>query len=192
MAAVLSAAREEFASNGYHATTVEAIARRAGVSKRTVYFWHADKAALFDACVLNGASSLSLPSLEVGERWEDDLVQFGKEVLQELSSDYAIGMIRLLMREGGEVGTVTQTIAAGETYLHEPVADLLSSLGLDKDEAWTLARLYAAMLTSELQRRLLLGKPMPSRQQSDDFAVIATRTFLAGVRGRCAPVLESR
>jgi TetR/AcrR family transcriptional regulator, mexJK operon transcriptional repressor len=93
--AVLCAAREEFASNGYHATTVDAIARRAGVSKRTVYFWHADKAALFDACVLDGASSLSLPKLEVGDRWEEDLAQFGKAMLHALSSDYAIGMIRL-------------------------------------------------------------------------------------------------
>ena len=182
--AVLRAAREEFASNGYHATTVDSIARRAGVSKRTVYFWHADKAALFDACVLDGASSLSLPKLEVSDRWEEDLALFGKAMLHALSSDYAVGMIRLLTREGIDIATVAQTIAAGGGYLYAPLVDLLVSKGIEGDEAMTLAQLYIAMLMSDVQRRLLLGQATPSASEIDAFADIATRTFLGGISSR--------
>jgi AcrR family transcriptional regulator len=60
---LLSAALEVFAERGFAATKLDDVARRAGVSKGTVYLYFESKEALFKAAV----ESAVLPVLEAGE-----------------------------------------------------------------------------------------------------------------------------
>ena len=60
---LLSAALEVFAERGFAATRLEEVARRAGVSKGTVYLYFDSKEALFKAAV----ESAVIPALEAGE-----------------------------------------------------------------------------------------------------------------------------
>jgi AcrR family transcriptional regulator len=55
---VLDAARDLFFANGYHGTTVEKIARRAGYSKRTVYLDFLNKDELFITVCAEGGERL--------------------------------------------------------------------------------------------------------------------------------------
>src|SRR5260370_33207140 len=48
---IFEAARHEFAGNGYAATSMDTVARRAGVSTKTLYRLLPNKAALFEAMV---------------------------------------------------------------------------------------------------------------------------------------------
>src|SRR5258706_6137319 len=48
---IYEAARHEFAGNGYAATSIESVARRAGVSTKTLYRLIPNKAALFEGTV---------------------------------------------------------------------------------------------------------------------------------------------
>src|SRR6201986_5475837 len=48
---VYEAARQEFAGNGYAATSMETVARRAGVSTKTLYRLIPNKATLFEGMV---------------------------------------------------------------------------------------------------------------------------------------------
>jgi AcrR family transcriptional regulator len=48
---IYEAARHEFAGSGYAATSMEAVARRAGVSTKTLYRLVPNKAALFEGMV---------------------------------------------------------------------------------------------------------------------------------------------
>src|SRR5471030_132410 len=50
-AIIFENARHEFAANGYAATSMEAVARRAGVSTKTLYRLVPNKAALFEGMV---------------------------------------------------------------------------------------------------------------------------------------------
>jgi AcrR family transcriptional regulator len=50
---IYEAARNEFAAGGYAATSIEAVARRAGVSTKTVYRLIPNKAALLESMVSN-------------------------------------------------------------------------------------------------------------------------------------------
>ncbi|WP_051266610.1 TetR/AcrR family transcriptional regulator [Nakamurella lactea] len=54
--AILGAAAELFLADGYTRTSMDGIAKRAGVSKQTVYGHFADKAALFSAVVAEARS----------------------------------------------------------------------------------------------------------------------------------------
>src|ERR1700737_4969250 len=48
---IYEAARHEFSNNGYAATSIESVARRAGVSTKTLYRLIPNKAALFESMV---------------------------------------------------------------------------------------------------------------------------------------------
>src|SRR5260370_31554688 len=50
---IFDAARSEFAHTGYAATSMESVARRAGVSTKTLYRLIPNKAALFETMVTN-------------------------------------------------------------------------------------------------------------------------------------------
>ena len=58
-AAILTAARELFLSDGFDRTSVDAVAARAGVSKRTVYDYFGDKQTLLQAVVDGVGQSLT-------------------------------------------------------------------------------------------------------------------------------------
>lgn len=60
-AAILDAAVELFLAEGYTRTSMDAVAKRADVSKQTVYGHFADKAALFSAVVAQARSGTDSP-----------------------------------------------------------------------------------------------------------------------------------
>ena len=57
---IYEAARHEFAANGYAATSTETVARRAGVSTKTLYRLIPNKAALFEAHGVRPARPVSV------------------------------------------------------------------------------------------------------------------------------------
>src|SRR4030088_1576489 len=65
---VYDAARQELAGNGYAATSIEAVARRAGVSTKTLYRLIPNKAALFEGMVSDRLERfLSSGNLQAGD-----------------------------------------------------------------------------------------------------------------------------
>src|SRR5271167_1400324 len=67
---IYEAARHEFAANGYGATSTETVARRAGVSTKTLYRLIPNKATLFESMV---ADRLDRFRLEVNLHAADDV-----------------------------------------------------------------------------------------------------------------------
>src|SRR5712691_4458167 len=67
---IYEAARHEFAGNGYAATSMETVARRAGVSTKTLYRLIPTKAALFEEMV---SDRLDRFVSEVNLQAEDDI-----------------------------------------------------------------------------------------------------------------------
>src|SRR5260370_15483752 len=70
-AVIFEAARHEFAASGFAATSMENVARRAGVSTKTLYRLVPDKQALFEATVTHRldpfVSGVSLRGCERGD-----------------------------------------------------------------------------------------------------------------------------
>src|SRR5438445_13870467 len=68
---IYEAARHEFAATGYAATSMESVARRAGVSTKTLYRLIPNKAALFEAIITDGidrfVSRIRLRACENGD-----------------------------------------------------------------------------------------------------------------------------
>lgn len=110
-AKIIAAARELFLSDGFDRSSVDAVAAKAGVSKRTVYDYYGDKQNLLLA-VVEESSSAVLDMIEQGisdhlwefEDLEQALISFCEQIVASTngSSDY-MALIRLVMVEAAHL-----------------------------------------------------------------------------------------
>lgn len=105
--AILAAARELFLADGFDRSSVDAVAARAGVSKRTVYDYFGDKQALLVAVVESTGESLLVEirraiadTLTDVTDLQDALVTFSMRIATEMfgSVDY-LALMRLVTIE---------------------------------------------------------------------------------------------
>jgi len=88
--ALLAAGRRLFARKGYGSTTVEAVARMAGFSKRTLYLYFKNKDDLFITLASEGISILqrSLEEMDIENQTVEELVQETAERYLQFATDH--------------------------------------------------------------------------------------------------------
>ncbi|MEU2905666.1 TetR/AcrR family transcriptional regulator [Streptomyces globisporus] len=113
-AAILTAARELFLADGFDRSSVDAVAARAEVSKRTVYDYFGDKRTLLRAVVDSVSDALvttvrrtldeTLTDRTEAAQLEDALVAFSMRIATEMlgSAEYAT-LQRLLRSDSGRL-----------------------------------------------------------------------------------------
>jgi AcrR family transcriptional regulator len=109
---LLDAALDLFCAQGYGTTTLSDIARKAGVSKGTVYLYFENKEALLVAAVREAL----LPILELGERRLADPDTASTVIIRQLMHDWwddwfnrrATGVHRLIVCEAHHFPNLTQ------------------------------------------------------------------------------------
>lgn len=192
MASVLHAAREEFATKGFHYATMDAIAVRAGVSKRTLYAWHADKEALLQAAITDRAVELTDYVIDPAADLKEAITAYSLNRLQELTTDYAISAGGLMMREARQFPVASDLVEQGQEYLCRPLVKLLQELGMETDEAHAVADIYVTALSGQLQPSLIMGKPAPTLEQSKEHVAMVVELFLPGLEKRLNQISPDR
>tara|TARA_B100002049_G_scaffold109303_1_gene80665 strand:- start:649 stop:1290 length:642 start_codon:yes stop_codon:yes gene_type:complete len=163
---VLDAARALFIEHGFGATSMDAIAARAGVSKATVYAHYASKQALFAATTQRECrrvhERMALPQDVTGLPLAQALSTIGHAFLQAILSAQNLTLLRMVAAElprFPELGTIFYDSAPGRTlasvraYLEQARAHGLIG---DCDCALVAAQFLGA-LRGDLQIRALLG-----------------------------------
>lgn len=101
---VLDAAMAVFAERGFAATKVEDIAKRAGVSKGTVYLYFASKEALIEGIIKRAVAPIAEGALPQIAQFEGDprlpITMLLKALAQLLSDPDRLVIPRLFLREG--------------------------------------------------------------------------------------------
>jgi AcrR family transcriptional regulator len=97
---VFDAAAQIFIANGYAASTMESIAARAGMSKRTLYQVFASKLALFEALLVDRIMPPAAPPELPGASQEDRLVHLLSEISDFMLQPERTGLIRLIVSDG--------------------------------------------------------------------------------------------
>lgn len=163
---LLDAAVACFVETGFEATTLDAVAARAGVTKRTIYVDHGDKAALFAAAVdrlhagIRGVASA-----------EGSLESAAIELVHVLHSDEAVALHRLVLTEAWRFPALAA--AFYETGPRASVA-LLAAL-LPSGDRHLAEPLHALLLGEPHRRRLLRLAPAPDRAEARRHAVSTLR-----------------
>ena len=180
---LLQVARGVFAKAGYRATTMDAIAAAAGMTKRTVYAWHRDKEALFRACVLAGAERFPklAPEGAGDESVRATLERYVEDLHRELVKEDSYGLGALFLREAHEFPELAEAMQRGHLdYMIAPLAAYLTRHGLEAEGSIEQAMLFVAMALSPLHNTMLVGMALPDADAVRAHARRCVGVFLQG------------
>ena len=190
---IYEAARHEFAGNGFAATSIETVARRAGVSTKTLYRLIPNKAALFEGMVSDRMDRFVFEvNLRAADHAEIEQALVAALIAcAELALDEeTIALQRMLLQEAGKFSDIAgmfyknaiqRTVVALADWLRVQQKRGLIALD-DVDEA---AGMLLGMVTSAPRRAALFGGvPLPSRSQIKVRARACAALFLRGCQVR--------
>jgi AcrR family transcriptional regulator len=186
---IYEAARQEFAASGYAAAGMEAVARRAGVSTKTLYRLIPSKASLFDGMVTDRLDrTLAKVDLKAIDHAEIEQALYAALMAcAELTlDDEVIAVQRMVLQEAGKFSDIAgmfyrngiQRIAAAlAAWLRTQQKRGLIALD-DADEA---AGMLLGMIASAPRRAAMFGGvPLPSRRQIEARVRRCAKLFLRG------------
>jgi AcrR family transcriptional regulator len=188
---IFDAARHEFAANGYAATSTDMIARRAGVSTKTLYRLIPNKAALFDGMVTDRLDRfLADVNLQAVDHADiEEALYAALMACANLALDpEVVALQRMVLQETGKSSDIAPTFYRnGPQRTVTALADWLrvqqkrGVIALDDiDEA---AGMLLGMATSAPQRAAIFGgQPLPQRSQIEARLRRCVKLFLRGCR----------
>jgi AcrR family transcriptional regulator len=181
---VLDAATELFLRDGYGATSLEAVAAAARVSKRTLYARFPGKAALLQVVVARLVTTW-LPAFdaEIGQGGDlrETLLGAARVMLATALTPQALGLYRLIIAEIGrfpELAGVMREAGAGAGT--ERLAGVMAAAGI-ADPIWAAEQFMALVLSVPQRRGLGLGSPLDAAAQAA-WSERAVSLFLDGLR----------
>lgn len=190
---ILEVATELFLTEGYGSTSIEAVASKAGISKRTFYHRFDGKAELFAAVVHRVIQQIrppaSVPLIE-GTTLEEILTRLARLILQAALSPPALALHRLITAESARFPELARAVN-GEGSTQEAIA-LIGGLvarqrpgpPLTPEALASTAQFFLDLVITEPQRRALgLGPPM-TRVELDAWSERVAQFY---VRGCTAP-----
>jgi AcrR family transcriptional regulator len=186
---IYEAARHEFAATGYAATSMEAVARRAGVSTKTLYRLIPNKASLFEGMVSDRLERfLANIDLRVVEhdRIEEALYAALMACAELVLDQEVVGLQQMVLQDACKSSDIagifyrngvqrTATALAGWLRVQQ-------KRGLIKlDDVEEAAGMLIGMISSAPQRAAIFGGlPMPSRPQIEARVRKCAALFLRG------------
>jgi AcrR family transcriptional regulator len=190
---IYEAARHAFAGSGYAATSMEAVARRAGVSTKTLYRLIPNKASLFEGMVsdrldrfLTNVNLRAVDHAGIEEALCAALLACAELALDE----EVIALQRMVLQEAGTLSDIAgmfyrngiqRTVAALADWLRVQQKRGLIELN-DIEEA---AGMLIGMVASAPQRAALFGGlPLPSRSQIEARVRSCAALFLRGCQAK--------
>jgi AcrR family transcriptional regulator len=190
-ALIAQAARSEFAASGYATTGMESVARRAGISTKTLYRLIPNKAALFEAMVTDRidrfASVVKLRACQgrdIDTALTEALIVCGELILD----GEVIALQRTILAESDKFPEVA------ETFFHKAIRRTEETLAgwlraqqarglLQIDDAAVTAGMLLGMLVFQPQRAVMFGHtPPPSAEEIARRAKACATLFLEGCR----------
>jgi TetR/AcrR family transcriptional repressor of mexJK operon len=189
---ILEVATELFLAEGYGSTTIEAVAARAGISKRTLYHRFDDKSALFAAVVHDIIEHIRPPPgvpLVEGATLRDVLRRLAAMILRAALAPKALALHRLVMAESARFPELIRAVH-NDGSTREAAAliggllerDLRESNLSDENRVFA-AQQFIVMVVSQPQRRAMgYGAPM-TPAELDIWADKSVSLFLDGCRG---------
>ncbi len=128
---ILNKALELFASRGYHDTTMDELARNAGVSKGLIYHYYPGKKELLTAIIEDGFSSFSDPGELLEQSDSREVLAFILDEFMRLAED-SIRFWRLYYSLILQPGVFEETIEQFRSHFSE-MRNLLTSLFRELD-----------------------------------------------------------
>jgi AcrR family transcriptional regulator len=175
--AILDAAVEVIGQRGL-AAPMEAIAKRAGVSKQTVYNHYGSKAELLRALMARRVAMITAPLRDPGaiDNPREALEAFARSMLETVVTPKSRAIMRVVIQGAGEMPDVAREVfEAGPRQTRRQLSLFLaeeSRLGrLEVENPDQAAEFFSGMVLSHHQLRSLLG--LPPEKTPEELAALA-------------------
>jgi AcrR family transcriptional regulator len=198
-AIIHEAARHEFAASGFSATSMDDVARRAGVSTKTLYRLIPNKATLFDAMVTERMDRfVSVVRLRAcdGSNIERALREALLACADLVLDGEVIALQRMILSESDKFPEIAETFY--KTAMRRTVATLAKWLATQQERGLikltsadpdAAAGMLLGMLVFEPQRAVMFGHhPLPRRDELERRAQACSALFLQGCAVRSGGV----
>jgi len=184
--AIIEAAIDEFKDNGYNASSMDAVAARAQVSKRTVYNHFPSKEALFEELVrqmLTTARQVTEFHYNDDLPIEGQLLSFAEQELNLLSEPRFLDLSRITMAEAMHspelarkiLSNVAQQDSYLETWINQAIKrDKL----LNVDAKYATQQFLSLIKGLALWPQILMGLPSPDEQTAKQIVSDTVGMFL--------------
>lgn len=187
---LLDAAEEVFLDQGFARATVDAIAKAAGATRKTIYARYANKAEILTAVVNRLLDAAMAPHQQearakpAGREARALLLQIARELAALSEAPHVAGINRLIFAEALQAPDLARLFL--DLYARA-ADDVQTNLELLRDEG-VLPRLpnsrlaaviFIEMAASLPRLRALLGAPL-SRKETNDLTLAAVEIFLHG------------
>ena len=186
---ILDAARQEFAASGYAATSMESVARRAGVSTKTLYRLIPNKGTLFEEILTDGidrfVSRIRLRACD-GSDIEGALREAMIAVGELILDGAVIGLLRMIVAEGDKFPEISDTfynkaIKRSESTLANWLKVQAERGLIAIDNPTEVAGMLLGMLAFQPQRAVMFAHaPAPGRKELERRAEAIAKLFLRG------------
>lgn len=190
-AIVLEAARYEFSHAGYAATGMENVARRAGISTKTLYRLFPNKAAVFEAMVTDRIEAfVSIVKLRAcdGSNVEAALTEALTVCADLVLDGEVIALQRVIAGDSDKFPDIA------ETFFHKAITPTQTALAnwlraqqkrgtIVLDDADIAAGMLLGMLAMQPMRATMFGhRPAPTKEERAQRAAACAKLFLSGCR----------
>lgn len=187
-AAILEVAAEYFFEFGYGATSLDAIARRAGGSKSTLYRYFPSKRDLFHAVVTSVVADVARVRLDPDADVYDSLYHFAYERLSVVFAPRHWSLLRLIMAERDRFPRIADAyLQIGPKRGRERLAAYFRALverkALRLEDPQESAEFFIGMLMHEWYLKYLYSvERLPTRELRERRAAHVVRSFLSSSR----------
>jgi AcrR family transcriptional regulator len=188
-AVILDAARQEFAASGYAATSMESVARRAGVSTKTLYRLIPNKGTLFEEILTDGidrfVSQIRLRACDGNDiegALREAMIALGELILDGT----VIALLRMIVAEGDKFPEISDTfynkaIKRSESTLANWLKAQAERGLIAIDNPTEAAGMLLGMLAFQPQRAVMFAHaPAPGRKELERRAQAVAKLFLQG------------
>jgi TetR/AcrR family transcriptional repressor of mexJK operon len=188
---IVLSATELFMENGYELTSMEAVARQAGVSKLTIYSHFADKNELFRAIIQYRCDKIGMPAsfaAEVKLEPREAFLNIARHAAANIFRADALRLMRIVQSEALRHPEIVQAYyEAGPKRVKTAFAGLLSEYNrrglLSVADPMRGAEQFFSLLKGErLQRTLMLMSPSPDTGELEAHIKATVDFFLAAYR----------
>ena len=187
--ALFNAAESVFLAKGYHAATMNEVAKAAGMSKKTVYTLIELKAELFSSLLAHHHSLLKFPEPQPDWSPQEILTSHLLTLARFLLSPQQIAILRLIMAEYTHSPDfsrvfVRNRVIKAKAKLEAHLSDLALNYGFCIPDAKEFSAMLFGMAIGEFHLGTLIGfRAPPSKQALETRVRRAVEIFCAG----CGP-----
>ena len=185
--AIIEAAIVEFRLNGFQTSSMDAVAARAEVSKRTVYNHFPSKDELFKELVgqlIDAGHRATEYRFDPAKTLETQLQEFAHQELTLLSDTRFLDLSRITMAEAmlspERAKLVLEDVSKTESYFERWVSDAVKAGALKVADPVVASRQFLGLIKSlAFWPQLLTGHPVPDSKHAKKIAADAAMMFLS-------------